>query len=373
MRRRNHIIVFVFFCIAFLSETTGQEEDLGVLFWSKERDLEWSDFKGSSIIDTVDNFYLDLYIQSVNIHAADSYILFGSKPEAYIYTNTSYVDEDLRNDDLLRYLNVYFDLAGYYAYKLDKGLSEARKSKNITIKSNPDIIKNSVIEEWRTESRRLAIETQYGQVIEKLLLWEQEIEVKVKSIKEARLNVSDYAFTFDFQAGGILLENEFSDFLSKATRAVVSLELTKDPLVFGFTATMGNQVVQETFSEGTDLFPVDSEPLLNNLLLNVGYIILENKWMRVIPRGGVHFSQLRYPTDSDLKSINWSTNFSVGLTTDLKLYKWSVKGFKGPELSDISLRIGAFYYPMKLGEANLSHGVLSAGVSWTIGGGKIGY
>lgn len=124
-----------------------------------------------------------------------------------MFSNTSYVDKDVRNDDLLRLLNVYWDLSGYYADKMTSMSSSAKDNDEEMIRKNPSILQNSIIEEWRSESQRLFYDTKYGLEIEKLLMWEQKVDDLVAFIQEPKVLVSDYALGFDF-SGGYLFKSE---------------------------------------------------------------------------------------------------------------------------------------------------------------------
>jgi len=158
------IITFLFLII--ISSSIRSQEDFGVLFWLEDRDLEWSDFKGSPLVDSSGGFFLDLYIESVAVNGTSVIMQSMYEPKTYIFTKTSYASEELRTDDLLRYFNVYFDLAAYYSHEMVERLIRARNSDDEMISKNSHVIKNAVIEEWRSESARMGIETQYGIEIE---------------------------------------------------------------------------------------------------------------------------------------------------------------------------------------------------------------
>lgn len=373
MKRFIRLLLPVLFIAVSVIDCFSQSEDHGVIFWSQERNLEWEDFKGRPMVDSLDNFYLDLYIESSNIAENEAFFLFGVRPSAYIFTNTSYVDDDIKNDDLLRYLNVYFDLAGYYAYKMTIGVNQANKSENEVIRNNPTIVRNAIIEEWRTESSRLAFETQYGVEIEKLLLWEQEINEKLLEVKEPEIKVSDYALGFEFSAGYLLDVANYEEFLTKPIVGAISMEITKAPFIYSIGFTGGGNEVKKTFNKGNDVFLKDTEPNIANLFLHGGYLLINSNKFRVAPRLGINFSHLRYPTDSDFDGNVWSVFYVTGITIDWKFLTWSAKGYKDQSLSDLSLRLGSYYYPINYGDNNFSNMSFNVGVSWTIGGGTYLY
>lgn len=371
----NYNLLLILILVSSLStKIYTQNENIDVVFWSKERNLTWDDFKSTPLVDSIDNFYFDLYIQSTNVSEVENFILFGNQPETYMFSNTSYIDPDIKSEDLLRYLNAYWDLAGYYSYKLTKTIAEARNSENITIKSNPEIISNSVLEEWRIESTRLSIDTDYGRIIEKMLDWEEDIAQKVATIKKPRLDVSKYAFGFDLQGGGLIPFGNYSDFLTKTGVGVLSMELTKAPFIFATGFAGGGQEVKMSFPDSDgNLFVKDTNPNIFNLFFHLGYLAFHNNHVRIIPRVGLHSSRLTYPKDSGYDATQWNFNFTTGCTVDYKLFGWSARAYSDHKLTDVSLRLGAYLFPMSIGESNISHGIISAGLSFTIGGGNLKY
>jgi hypothetical protein len=365
------IIIFLF--TAYASYLSAQNESHGVVFWSQERDLEWDDFKGRTFEDSLDNFYLDLYITSANASEANSFFLFGQKPSAYLFSNTSYVDNDIRNDDLLRLLNVYWDLSGYYAYKMTSMANSANDNDEEMIRKNPSILQNAIIEEWRSESKRLFYDTKYGLEIEKLLIWEQKVDDLVAFIQEPKVLVSDYALGFDFSGGYLFKSKKFSELQDGKGAFHIAMEITRKSLVFALGITAHHHTVRETFMDGDNIFLKGSEPFTNHVFLHTGYKILNNENFRLIPRFGLQFSNLGYSKEKNDEDRSTSISYTGGITADIKLWKWRYHSVMSPVLSDLSLRFGAYYYPMSVGPNNFSTAVITAGISWTIGGAILKY
>ena len=357
-------------CISFLN---AQNESHGVIFWSQERNLEWEDFKGKPLEDSLDNFYLDLYISSANASEANSYFLFGQKPSSYMFSNTSYVDNDIRNDDLLRLLNVYWDLSGYYAYKMITAANSARENDEEMVRKNPSILQNAIIAEWKAECNRLFYETNYGIEIEKLLMWEQKVDDLVALVQEPKVQVSDYALGFDFSGGYLFKSAAFTKLQDGKGAFHVGLEFTRKSLVFALGISAHRHTNRETFIDGDNIFLKGTEPFTNHVFLHAGYKILNNESFRLIPRIGLQFSNLGYSKQENNEDRSKTTSYTGGITADIKLWKWRYQSVMSPVLSDLSLRLGAYYYPMNVGNNDFSNGIITAGLSWTFGGAVLKY
>jgi len=370
MRLLPITLLFIYFG---LSTNLEGQEDFGVLYWTAERDLTWNDFKGKSLVDSSDNFFLDIYVESLSVYNSDYYYIRNSKSDVYIFTNTSYADEEVKNEDLLRYFNVYFDLAAVYTEKLERLLVKARTSEDEFYMSNPSVIKNAVIEEWRVESSRFVLETHYGEEIESLLIWEKDVNEKVAKIVEPIFTLSDYSFALDFTVGPLIGLNEYKQYLTQPVAFVLGVEVAKAPFTYNFGISGGGQTVKKSFSKGNDEFPIDTEPNMLNIFMHTGYQLLKSEYLNITPRAGIHFSNLRYPDDEDINSSAWSISYTGGLIADIKLSKWDYSNWRDATISNFGLRIGAYYYPIKLGGQNLSHVLVTAGIFWSMSGVDINY
>lgn len=353
--------------LVFLATISKGQEDFGVLYWTPDRDLDWSDFQGTSLTDTSSNFFLDLYIESVTVNNSSFFVQSVYDPKTYIFTKTSYVDENLRSDDLLRYLNVYYDLAAVYAHKMVKQLIKGRNSEDTFISSNLHIVKNAVIEEWRNESARLAIETQYGVEIERLLMWEKEVGDRLARISEPVFTKSDFSMTLDFTFGPIVGFNEYKEFLTQPIGGVLGIEVAKAPFTFNFGLSGGGASVIKSFVNEDEIFLLDTKPNMLNLFMHTGYQLVNTKRWMIIPRIGIHYTSLRYPVGEDLTSKVSKTSFTSGATIDYRLNSWNKNGNRSMMFSEIGLRFGGYYYPMNVGAQNLSHMLFTLGFSWTFG------
>lgn len=345
----------------------------GVVFWSQERDLEWDDFKGKPIVDSLNNFYLDIYITSANASEATSFFLFGQKPSSYIYSNTSYVDKDIRNDDLLRLFNVYWDLSGYYAYKMTSAANSAYENEEEVVRKNPSIIQNAIIEEWKFESNRLFIETNYGLEIEKLLVWQNDVEQLVNQVKPPKVAVSKYSLGFDFSGGILFRSKEYEDLLSKNWLAQFSMELAVKKYVFGLGFYGDGHIVKKTFYDKENEFIAGSKPFIGRVLLHGGYEVFNNDRFRIVPKAGLQFSNLRYSKEMNIDDESSSTSLTIGVSTDIKLLRFRYNSLSSTTLSSLGLRIGTYFYPMSVGDNNLNSIAITLGLSWIIGGGKLVY
>ena len=361
----NHKPILLFLSLFFISHVSHGQSDFGVVFWSEDRDLNWDDFRGSPLVDSTNSFYMDLYIESFS----DNFYWSrgnGEIPKVYIYTNTSFVDEDIRSDDLLRYFNVYFDLAGLYAYKLANTMAEARKSEDDNIRNNRHIIKNGIVEEWRAESDRLTIETRYGAEIEKLIMWEQKVEDLLKNQTVPVYTLPEYALTFAAGLGMRNGLNEFDDFLENKLCGYFDFEFIKEPFSFNFGITGGGVTALRTFSKGEEEFEIDSDPNFINLFLQAGYQIINTRIFKLTPRAGIHFTNLYYPEEDDIDSSVWGFSYAAGLTADINFRTWRLNNYNASGFSKFGLRIGGFYFPTMIGKQNLTHAIFTAGLYYKL-------
>ena len=359
-------IIALLFLLCISTSSRGQK-DFGVLYWTEDRDLSWSDFKGRPIVDSIGGFFLDLYIESVTVNNSSVLIQSMYEPTIYIFTNTSYADDDLRSDDLLRYFNVHYDLAAFYAHKMVEQLINARNSEDEKISSNLHVVKNAVLEEWKSESTRLAIETEYGRVIERLIMWEKDIEDRLVAISTPIFEKSDYSMTIDLTFGPLIGPPSYDEFLTESTGGLLGLEFAKAPFTYNLGLSGGAVDVKKTFFEDEKEFRLNSNPNFLNLFMHMGYQLVNSKRWKIIPRLGIHYTSLAYARDIDIRYRASDTSFTSGLTIDYNLNAWNRKGNRSMMYSDVALRLGGYYYPMHVGEQNLSHLLLTVGLSWTFG------
>jgi len=368
-------ILPITFLILFLGLSTilKSQDDFGVIYWTKERDLTWDDFKGESLMDTLDDFFLDLYIESISSHNSNYYSYNNKEAKVYVFTNTSFADEAVRNDDLLRYFNVYFDLAALYAHKVAIQLEKAKASEDDFYRTNLDIVKGAIVEEWRMESARFVMETQYGAEIERLLIWEDDVNVKLENIKEPKYVDSKYSLTFDFGMGSSIGLNDYDEYLSDPLVGLFGIEIAKAPFTYSFGISGGTRFVKKSFNEGNNEFLLDTDPNLLNIYLHTGYQLLKSKYLNLTPRVGIHFSNLDYPEDDMIESSAWAISYTGGITLDINLAKFRYREWNGNMMTNLGLRIAAYYYPINIGEQNLSNVLMTVGIYWALNGVNVEY
>ena len=173
--------------------------------------------------------------------------------------------------------------------------------------------------------------------------------------------------SFDLTVGPLMGLSDYSDHLTQPVAGVLGVEFAKAPFTYNIGLSGGGQRVLKTFNKDDEIFPEDSEPNILNAFLHVGYQLIDSRKWKVIPRAGVHFSSLRYPVKEDIDSGSSTFSFTLATTIDYKLKSWNRTSNTHMLFSEIGLRFGAYYYPMNVGELNMSHILLTAGLSWTFG------
>jgi len=362
----KYIILGIF--IPVLYGNLMAQEDFGVLYWTEDRDLSWEDFSGVPLPDSENDFFLDLHIESITNDVPAFFIKRRYHPKVYVFTKTSYAPTEIRSAGLLRYFNLYYDLAAYYSYLLQERLIKARNSNDDFYRYNTNIIVDAIKEEWQLESKRLASETQNGQNSNRLIYWESELRSKLDSLSTPIYEKSDYSCTFDLTVGALIGLQDYTDYLSQPVAVALGLEVAKAPFTYNFGLTSGSMKVKQSFSDGEDFFVSNTEPNLLNLYMHLGYQLVDAKYIRVVPRAGIHFSHLRYPEDDNIESSHWSISYTASMMIDFKLNGWNGNANQALSYSEFVFRIGTYYYPIRVGNANISNALVTAGLAWTFGG-----
>jgi len=198
-------------------------------------------------------------------------------------------------------------------------------------------------------------------------MWEKDIEDRLATIEEPVFAKSKYSMTLDLTFGPLVGISEYKDYLTQPTAGVLGVEFSKAPFTYNIGLSGGGQKVKHTFRIKNEVFPISTEPNIMNIFLHIGYELLDNRKWRIVPRLGAHFSNLRYPVKDDLDANVWARSISAGTTVDYKLNSWNKKGNVHMLFSEVGLRFGAYLYPMSMSNLDLSHVLLTAGLSWTFG------
>lgn len=364
-QRKPIVFFFIFFLIA--SNISLAQDNLGLLFWSVNRDLAWEDFRGNRMIDEEEPFFLDLHIEGVTEEAI-YYPMNVYEAKVYAFLNTSYVDEEVKSDTLLRFLNAYYDLAAVYAQEYSKRILLAQNSEDEIIRSKLHLVVEALREEWKVESIRFMSEVDGGNNFELLMRWEENIRSRLLNPVEPVYSKSNFPFGFSFSVGHFFSKGDYDKYVSGNFGVVFGLEVQQRPWSFHFDVGINEVNLEREIAKGKELFPLGSKPDMTRLGVGAGFNLIDTRNFRLTPRLGLLFSSLAYSDEDDFDAEMWAVSYTPGLTADIKLKPWDLTQIKRSMFySEVSLRLSAYYYPIEFGYFDLSNYVISAGVSIEIG------
>lgn len=153
--------------------------------WSKDKNLTWSDFKGSPNIDII-AYALTAYkieilpsdVQVDNDNNIQNYKAI--TVEAIFYQNESWVYE--KSDYLLKHEQLHFDIAGLYAHKIRMAFDKLKKEKNANFNAYSEVYQKLWAECLETQ-KIYDRETHHGQLVKENDEWINKINTELNNME----------------------------------------------------------------------------------------------------------------------------------------------------------------------------------------------
>jgi len=280
---------------------------LGITNWNEDLEINWSDFQGTSLNDSVSPIYMDVRMGYRPLSTANVLVTNAIESQAYMLNQTSYVAESYRSLEVLYYLQTYFDLAGLYSLEYRNRLIRSGQTRFWNY-NNRAIIDDVINSEWKHDIDLLASESEYGAITESP--WSVNLGLGIHFLR-----------------------------------------------------------LKETIGED-DQFLQFSEPTLTYFNMLGGYDLLENNYVRITAKAGPGFNWLRYPEEESDVS-DFALSGVVGLVGDYKIKSTTARKQPLKNLSYWGVRASILYQAVSYeNTSGIDHLVMTLGISWTMGGGQ---
>jgi len=343
---------------------------VGITNWSRDYALTWDDFKGDVPIDTIPPYNLDVRL-GYNFMNHDGGIIFNAiKNQAYLLNRTSYVHEQYKSDELLYFLQTYFDLAGLYSREYQNRLIRDQRGLQ-KISPNVSIIQDVVQSEWTNDINNYLKETEYGTVTERILAWDQYIQQRLDTMSTPTFKTDPWGIGLSLDVGflqGIAGSREYVR--PRGPSIFLEMYILKRPWSFSLGLHDNYVNTQQTF--GTDgFFGRDREISMMHVYLIPGYDIVENNVWKILVQGGPTLVSLRYLQNSEFEGSESKFGWLAGITADYKIKSKEAREDPLRMLSYFGVRGRVMYNQVSSeGAGAIRHLVFTLGVSMTIGGGR---
>lgn len=369
----KHIYTHCIFICCIVSVATaihGQRDQmLGITHWHQGLELDWSDFRGLPINDTLSPIFMDVRMGYRPMKTTNILVANAIESQAYMLNHTSYVAEPYRTTEVLYYLKTYFDLAGLYSREYRNRLIRSGQSTAWRY-FNQSIIDDVINSEWKHDIDLLASETGYGAITEKVYAWEQHIAQRLDTMASPVFEKSPWGFSFSLELGSAKGFSGFNEVMElRDPSMMLTMDLIRRPWSINLGLGLHFLRLKESIGENQQ-FVQFSEPTLTYFSVLGGYDFYENDHLRLTAKAGPGFNWLRYP-DEESEESDFALSGVAGLVGDYKIKSRSARKDTLRNLSYWGLRASILYHTLSYeNTSGIEHISMTIGVSYTIGGGR---
>lgn len=173
--RRNGVFIVIFSVIGFISFAAYQTGNL--IFWTSEKKLSWSDFKGTPNPKSSYFAFTESGIKA-DLESKDDSVFINVR--TYFDKQSSWT-KDIKNESLLQHEQLHFQITELFARKFRKELSETK----FTMKQLSDElhkIHGRVFSDCREMQARYDKETNHSIIKEKQAEWNKKVQTELESL-----------------------------------------------------------------------------------------------------------------------------------------------------------------------------------------------
>ena len=152
--------------------TAGAVEGDTITYLSKSQ-LEWTDFRMNPKLSDSSKLTLNLTIVTITKDVGFWFGTITVESVAGIRRDSSYVKPEFMTDQLLKYAQIKYDIAHFYAKECEKEINERKINAGATKKIGKII--QSYIDKMNTQLENFKIETADGDNSEAIDLWRAKL------------------------------------------------------------------------------------------------------------------------------------------------------------------------------------------------------
>lgn len=175
--KMKRFVAIITLCFSIICDISAQKSDS--LVYSINTPISWNDFKGvPNNSDSIQKFKFDITINMIRTKV-NFWTGYGTYDAyAVMFKDLSWVKPEFKKDQYLKYNQIHFDIAEFYARKLEKDLNATRI--NCGFSDKIDAFFKSYIKMMLEEQSRFNVETQNGNDTMAQNKWERLMKEKLK-------------------------------------------------------------------------------------------------------------------------------------------------------------------------------------------------
>ena len=269
--------------IALTIALQAQEENRK--YWS-DGPLTWSDFQERDTPEGISNLSYFIAYSTERTRINDT-IFTGIVTYTYISTRSSWVDTDHKNDQLLRYNQVAFDLAEVHRRKLERKLNSGIQIQELDLKLQ------RAVEECQQEIEQLNAETNGGLRAGALAEWE---EYAARRLRESKINglppfeLKRFGMGVELGMGSGATTGTLSDHFTPAFGIMYGFDFIYQPFVLYLNGTLAWGKIRKEI-QADDEWPDGKTANLAYLQAVLGYPIMESDKWKLTPFAGLGITE----------------------------------------------------------------------------------
>lgn len=300
-------IIIIFLGLLFTNIITAQINSRN---WSDGK-LTWNDFTEKQSKTEFSGFQYFIEYKNGKENQNDTTVL-RFNTFCFLDRTQTWTLPEYKTDQYLRYNQVLFDIA-----EIHRRILQDRLDRINTINSS-DIIFQNLINECKVEIDRFKNDSQDGQNMKTIVLWEQIVANKLAKINPEKLpdyKIKDFGYGCNIGFGNNIFAGKLNNYFSPSLNFDLGIGIFYKNSIFWMNTASGRNNVINDFTLYENLWNKGMKTSYSNMNICYGYSTLNLKKIRLAPFVGLGFveeSEIRTDTYKGLKLK--STNAVGGLS-----------------------------------------------------------
>ena len=272
--------------------------------------ITWQDFQGTPDIENQRSLLVyDFGHDDFKDASKDTSIVY-ARAYALLDPSSSWVKPEFKNNSLLLYNQVMFDIVELHRREYQQALHTARNKKDLKLSINKIMDDNDYMVE------QYAKQTDYGKNSDVVKEWDSKINNSLKGSKSGDLpEIKDLKYGMGFDIGGGVSSSlgEIGSHFSSAPFVSVALNFSYSRASICFEGTTGRTKVKNEFTHNETWLPGTkvTSGLFNTFLR---YPVLVRPKVKISPLAG--YTRSRFTSQEQVGLQMTSHGASLGVTSD---------------------------------------------------------
>lgn len=305
--------IYVQIIIGFLLAAGVQAQDYKKE-WTEGK-LTWDDFTERSGTPVTSELKYFLGYNTVKHRLGDT-ILLRIDAIGYMDRKLSWINPDFRNDQLLRYNQVIFDIVEVYRRRLQFELDHITG----VYETGPKF--DQIIRMCDSETEKFRAASNAGQNMNTVAFWEQKTADELQSLPDQTIppfKPGAFGYAMDGGLGSGIFTGSLGQHFTPAFNILLGFDLAYRKSILYMNATLATDRIRKDY--GSDSWMKGQRANVAILDISYGYALIDNTWLKLSPFAGLGLTEFTTPNKNeqgdDLRMD--AVNLLFGLNTDFKL------------------------------------------------------